>query len=183
MFEVTYKLTDFFFDRLAVQDLISRKERRAMSKIGSYVRRGARSSLRPGKRPSNPGDPPRVHTKSRTASIKNILFGYDPSKHSVVIGPVRLRRRQSKGFYLTSKGGRGRDSKGRFTSKAKYGAWISDIKNDKPVSSLMEFGGSLRAKVNNEDRTLHYSPRPFMKPALDREANNGKLIQAWKALS
>jgi len=67
-----------------------RATRRVFSKFGAYVRRAAKSSIRKRKAISAPGKPPSSHT----GLLKRfILFGYDPAKRSVVIGPLRLTRR------------------------------------------------------------------------------------------
>jgi len=57
---------------------------------GAIATSTARHSIRPRKKPSPPGSPPSSHTGLLK---KFIYFGYDPSKRSVVIGPVRLSER------------------------------------------------------------------------------------------
>src|SRR5690242_12299768 len=89
---VTMHLRDLFFDRKAVVDATTVAERKALSRIGAFVRRRARSSLRRRKRVSRPGEPPSVHSKDDTANLKNILFAYEPSHRRVVIGPVGLNQ-------------------------------------------------------------------------------------------
>lgn len=164
MFEVTYDLTDYFFDRLKVENQVAAKERRAMSKIGAFVRTDARSSIKRRKSVSSAGSPPSAHSKDKIATLKNILFGYDQASNSVVIGPVLLRRSTRKKGYLLEK------------------AWVSEIKPDRSVTALAEFGGTASAKVNGEATTFNYEPRPSMAPALERQRTSGKLIQAWKDL-
>jgi hypothetical protein len=61
--------------------------RKVLSKFGAFVRRTAKSSIRKRKKPAPPGQPPSSHTGLLK---KFIFFGFDPSKRSVVIGPVRL---------------------------------------------------------------------------------------------
>lgn len=79
---------DMFFDRQGVQNRIEKKQEQAYSKYGAYVRTEARTSIRPagkGGKSAKPGEPPRSHNKR----LKNtILFGFDSSSNSVVIGPV-----------------------------------------------------------------------------------------------
>ena len=78
-----------FFTSKAVLSVTDRATRRVLSKFGAYVRRTAKSSIRQRKAISSPGSPPSSHT----GLLKRfILFGYDPSKRSVVIGPLRLTR-------------------------------------------------------------------------------------------
>jgi hypothetical protein len=189
MFEVGFEIRDMFFDRLAVQNRLDKAEQRELSRIGAFIRRRARSILRRRKRTSAAGEAPSVHSKDNRASLKNILFGYDPTIHGVVIGPVRLNQ-----VNRTDGGGR-----------------IS-------VPSLMEFGGRLTIeqeqlkiaiggrtrKDGGRDRryklhqgawfrrsgrkvpwkryrshTAVYQPRPFMNPALDAELEAGTIRDVW----
>jgi len=180
MFEVDYKITDFFFDRLAVQDKLAAKELRAMSRIGAFIMRGARQSIKRRKSSSAPGSIPHAHSTDKVATLKNILFGFDPSSRSVVVGPVKLGRIARRSFFL-SKSKPKRDQKGRIAKDA-IGVWVSDIQPTKPVTSLTEFGGTATAKIDGKNSTLHYPARPFMGPALERERTNVKLIEAWKEI-
>jgi len=84
------KFKRMFFTSKAVLSATDRATRRVLSKFGAYVRRAAKSSIRKRKAISAPGKPPSSHT----GLLKRfILFGYDPAKRSVVIGPLRLTRR------------------------------------------------------------------------------------------
>lgn len=76
-----------FFDRTRVTDAVDRTTRKNLSRFGAFVRKRARSSIRTRKSISNPGQPP----TNRTGLLKrNIFFVYEPSRRSVVIGPVLL---------------------------------------------------------------------------------------------
>ena len=84
------KFKKMFFTSKAVLSATDRATRRVLSKFGAYVRRAAKSSIRKRKAISAPGKPPSSHT----GLLKRfILFGYDPAKRSVVIGPLGLTRR------------------------------------------------------------------------------------------
>jgi hypothetical protein len=96
-----------FFDTKAVMDMVAKKEIKALTKAGAYVRTSAKSSLRYTKGSSSPGSPPHVHRgsfkrpngginpktgkpfKNPTASLLKewIFFQYDPQTKSVVVGP------------------------------------------------------------------------------------------------
>ena len=83
------KFKQMFFTSKAVLSATDRATRRVLSKFGAYVRRASKSSIRKRKAISAPGKPPSSHT----GLLKRfILFGYDPTKRSVVIGPLRLTR-------------------------------------------------------------------------------------------
>jgi hypothetical protein len=92
-FAITMRMKDVFFDRAAVKNRMTKANRKALSKAGAFIRRRARSSLRRRKKPSPPGQPPSVHTNDRVATLKNVLFAYDPHNESLVVGPVKLNQK------------------------------------------------------------------------------------------
>lgn len=62
-------------------------ERKVLSKFGAFVRQRARTSMKRRKKPSAPGQPPSAHV----GLIKKFLFFvYEPTRHSVIIGPALL---------------------------------------------------------------------------------------------
>jgi len=168
-FQMTMRMTHLFLDRQEVAKAIDKANLRAMSKAGAFIRRRARSSLRRRKRPSMPGQPPSVHSRSSTATLKNILFAYDPGNQTLVVGPVRLDRNSPLGPQLGSA----------------------------TVPQVMEFGDTLKiteVRVGNRWRSgvrrvrpgqprrvraANYAPRPFMGPALEQEAAAGTIPTAW----
>lgn len=165
-FGLEYKVTGQFFDRLAVQKMLPPLERRTLSRIGAFIRRRARSSIRRRKRASQPGSPPSAHSSDKVASIRNILFAYEASRKSVVVGPVKLNQVNSD--------------------------WITG--GTITIPELMEFGGVLNIQEKSTDsgktwrrrnrrrsprpweifrkRRAIYRPRPFMGPALQAEQPN-----------
>ena len=76
-----------FFDRTKVTKAVDRTTRKNLSRFGAYVRTRSRSSIRKRRRISAPGQPPSSHTGLLK---RNIFFVYEPSRRSVVIGPVLL---------------------------------------------------------------------------------------------
>lgn len=120
-----------FFDRKAVTDALDKGTRKALSKFGSFVRTGSRSSIRKaptadaktgailkGRRKkglavrqaiSQPGKPPFSHTGLLK---KFIFFGYDAGQKSVVIGPT-LAASQSGAPESLEEGGVTRTRRGR----------------------------------------------------------------------
>ncbi len=109
-----FEITKLFFDKKAVTNKVDAGTRRVLSRFGAFVRRTARSSIRPRKRISNPGEPPSSHIGLLK---KFIFFGYDPGPRSVVIGPVRLSQNgRGEAPALLEHGGTGKVGKQR----AKY---------------------------------------------------------------
>ena len=164
---VSMRMKDFFFDRQEGKDRMTKANRKALTKVGAFVRRRARSSLRRRKKRSEPGEPPSVHTSDRVATLKNILFAYEPQAETLVVGPVRLNRQAVLGPQLGSA----------------------------TVPQVHEFGATLKiheAKVGNHWRSgrrrvrrgqpvrvrrVKYSERPFMGPALEAEQEH--IPDAW----
>lgn len=131
---------NWFFDRQRVLVKANKAKLRQMSKFGAYVRTRSSRSLRRRKKPSAAGSPPSVHSSSNYATLKNILFSYDPKNDSVVVGPVKLNLRRAN----------------RLRSMT--------------VPQLHEFGGTVQVISSKGPRTATYPARPFMKPALLAEA-------------
>lgn len=173
-FNLTYSVRKVFFDRAAVRNAVDRADRIALSRIGAFVRRRARTSLRRRKKTSSPGQPPSVHASGRD-SLKTILFGYEASRHSVVVGPVKLNQasRTSSGRMtipqLHEFGGTAQieEERSRFTPP---GMWFSRDRRR-------------RARPGQRFRTRQaiYPARPFMGPALDAERTAGTMTAAWRA--
>lgn len=76
-----------FFDRDAVLKEMTKKEKKVFSKIGAFIMRRARKSLKKGKRKhlaGTPGGAPASHTEKLR---KSVLFAWDSATRSVVVGP------------------------------------------------------------------------------------------------
>lgn len=79
---------EMFFDRSEIIAKLDAATRKVLGNFGGYCRRVARNSMRKARGPSQPGQPPHVHT----GLLKNgIAYGYDASAGSVVIGPTPLK--------------------------------------------------------------------------------------------
>jgi hypothetical protein len=156
MIHIDMRMKDYFFDRQKVIDRMKKANRRAMSKIGAFIRRRARSSLRRRKKPSPPGKPPSVHSRDRVATLKNILFAYDPRSESLVVGPVKL--------------GMGPET-------------VPQIHEFGGVVKARQVGRSGRSRTKHKPvrvRSIRYAPRPFMGPALEAEVDAGTIPEQYK---
>lgn len=82
-----------FFDREAVLKRLNRKEWKVLSGTGAFARTVAKRLMKPGgfgskQRFSQPGQPPRYHTRK----LKDLIFfAHDKDNDSVVIGPVSFK--------------------------------------------------------------------------------------------
>ena len=83
---------DVFFDGNRIVRGVERANRSALMRAGAFIRRRARSSIRKRKRISDPGKPPSSHT-GRLKGL--ILFAYDRTAETVVIGPLGTGRDQA----------------------------------------------------------------------------------------
>lgn len=166
-FAITMRMKDVFFDRAAVKNRMTKANRKALSKAGAFIRRRARSSLRRRKKQSPPGQPPSAHTSDRVASLKNILFAYEPNSESLVVGPVKLNRKALLGPQL---GGATVPQVHEFGATVKIRevkvgkGWRSGVRRVRPGQPIR-----VRAAV--------YAERPFMGPALDAEKDH--IPDAW----
>jgi len=151
-----------FFDRVKVEKAVEKVRIRNLSKCGAFVRTRGRSLLRRRKKPSFPGQPPSVHSKDKFASLKNILFGYDPATRGVIVGPVAVNGNRDNVPQLMEKGGTARRRAKYVPQKTKTG------KKRK----------TLEIKKLRNARTVHYEQRPFMAPALRQEMKH--FAKVWK---
>lgn len=148
-----------------------------LHKIGAYLRRRARTSLRRRKRVSQPGERPSVHSTDDTVSLKHIAFVVAPDDTQVLCGPIRLNQRNM----------------------------VVDV-GSQTVPQILEFGGTVRiheeARKDGRPwagdvvwgrrdmrrgakpwkkyrvRNARYQPRPFMGPALEAEIRAGTIPQS-----
>ena len=167
-FQITMRMKDFFFDRNAVQDRLSKANKKALSKAGAFIRRRARSSLRRRRASSMPGQPPSVHSSHPSATLKNILFIYEPHRETLVVGPVGLNRKSR--LLGPELGGATVPQVHEFGATVKLRevrvgkGWRSGLRRVRP-------GQPVRV------RSVAYAERPFMGPALDAEREH--IPDAW----
>lgn len=172
-----YRITDFFFDRIEIIEQIEKAERKNLSKIGAFVRQRARSGLRRRKKTSSPGSTPSVHSRDRVATLKNILFGYQPRTHSVIIGPVKLNQAN----YVPDGG------KTTLPQLHEFGGqiFIHEERLKKNRGENKWYRRDLRQRdrpwKDYRLRLAHYAARPFMGPALDAEIAAGTITDVWRA--
>ena len=171
-----------FFDSEKVLRDMDAKERRMLSRAGSFVRTRARSSLRYRNSPSSPGSPPSVHrgglirtttnkktgeTKQRSTSpLKELLFfSFDPTRKTTIVGPA-LFRASSKLIEGLEHGGvisgtraaeRGAVRKATARQAESYRSKIAD-------------GSIVPAKRERVRVAINVAKRPTMVPALLAEA-------------
>jgi len=149
------KSKDFYFDRERVTRAMDAATRKALSRGGAFVMRGARKSIKEGKvrargrgregetpkvvqRASVPGNPP----YSRTGLLRDrILFAaaLGTGSPSVLVGPERINKSTG-------------------------------------APETLEFGGTTvverrHRKGKAERKTVRIAARPYMAPALEREAS------------
>jgi hypothetical protein len=97
-----WEISEFFFDRQKILDMVEAKTAKALTRIGALVRKIAQRSMRKRKKVSSPGEPPSAHEGGLR---RNIYFAYDPASTTVVIGPTPYNMRS----YVFEGGGKGRN--------------------------------------------------------------------------
>lgn len=88
-FGLSYQVFESFFDRPKVKAAVDRAARKNLSKAGAFVRRTARTLIRKRKRSARPGEPPSSHEGGLR---KGIVFAYEASTESVIVGPLRYNQ-------------------------------------------------------------------------------------------
>lgn len=82
----TIKMKALFFDTAKVKRAMDKGTRRALAKIGAFLRKDARQLLRVSKKSAAPGRPP--HIRRAGSPLKTLLeFGADLVNQNVVVGP------------------------------------------------------------------------------------------------
>ena len=166
IFGLSMSAKDAFVDRPAIKGFLAATGLKALPKIGAYIRRRARGSMkrkgmarRPPKKKGGKAEqrrwqeikerpaslapsPPNVHSPNEDTSLKKILFAVDVPNERVIVGPVLLN--SSKKLSLT-------------------------------VPQLMEYGGTVLLTGRRGARMATYPARPYMGPALAAEIAAGTL--------
>lgn len=183
---------------------IGRARASALRAQGAFVRRRARQLLRPvGKKglPSPAGSPPRVRTKSKFRTLKNILFDYDPTLDTVWVGPVGLKREYMNATvpqvhehgpitvrrtiqYIAEVDGKPRPKPTR--SDVITGAYHAKGRRakshmtDTQREAFYKLAKSGRVRRARFTYIARYPNRNFMMKALKMEARNGGLMRAYE---
>lgn len=156
-----------FFDRAAVMSYLDKKTLRAFSKFGAYVRTNAARRIRKRKRPSRAGESP----TNQTGWLRRwIMFFYDASRRSVVIGPLRTNQRNVTASDGTPAPG------------------VLEHGGDLKIVEIQKFPGGPWSRIDARSRRRNagkpirnrlakVAARPFMQPAFDQERT--KLAQLW----
>ena len=152
---VGFQVKRLFLDREAVIKRTDRAKRRAMSRVGGFMRTTARRSMRKRKKPSPPGRPPSSHQGDLR---RHLYFAYEPERETVVVGPVGFSRSDTPA--VLERGGSVRVRNrlvpvGRGVTRGAGGRFQSNRR-------MVRFSGSLRIKA-----------RPYMGPA--NEKTSGRL--------
>lgn len=169
MSDVTISMrTDLFFDRAKIMKAVDDGTRRSMSKGLAFIRKRARSSIRRSKKSSVPGQPPRAHSTSPVASIKNIQFYYDTATKSGICGPVKLNGYRK---IKTAK---------PVPATLEFGGTVRFLRGAYAGGGKARRGKPNKLYVVKTPFAKRILARPFMQPALEKEVAAGNVLSAWK---
>lgn len=165
---VKFKVGALFFDSAKIRRAVDAAKRRVMSAQGAFVRTAARSSIRKGKKPSRPGSPPHSHIGTLK---KMILFAYEPTAESVVVGPALVSRPSAQ----ANVGGETTPQR-----LEEGGAVITTEVFTRKRGWSRVSARTLRRMKNprTRKRRVHTRRRPYMVPALEKGL--GDLAKKWK---
>lgn len=192
-----FKLNDPLWSRR-----IGQARTKAMIAAGLLIRAVARNSIRYNKKkimtpygpqhsPSSPGTPPRAHTRHPTANIRNIQFDYNPASDRLMIGSVFFKRSYgttvpsvhehgktvtvTKTLTVAMLNGRG----GQARSTAQKNAWIRMRRQNHPRTQeyARKVAKVKKIKRNAPPKTITFPDRAYMKPALAKLTESGKLAR------
>lgn len=145
------RVKELFFDSAAILKAVDDGARKALNRIGAYIRLTAQRSIRRRKGPAPAGQPPHSHNGLLR---KHIYYSYDPTTKTVIAGPALLRTSQP---YSSPVGG----------------ATI-------PQVTEMGGRVRMKARGRKRSRVVPVAPRPFMRPALEESQRAEKLQEHWR---
>lgn len=160
--------TRVFLDRKAVADAVGKANAGILLRAGMLVRRSARQSMRRRKKASTPGTPPSAHSGPdypKGPLLKELMRAeFDLSTKSLVVGPkgkqgLAAPSLQEFGGVIRSRVLPPKKN-GRATSPAQKAAFKRKIKD----------GSIQRTKTALVTKTISLPARPYMRPALAKEA-------------
>ena len=188
----------WFLDRPETIEKIGKRQARAMMRIGAWMRKTMRRSMRKGTGPqphSLPGEVPRWHNAGQIK--RNIDFSYSPSLRSLVVGPIKLPinskvRPVSKTVpQLLNEGGTANSGGPTFVIKDKKSGRLVSLRSGPGQRVLKKWrqqrmaGGGQRKKDRRYEFVMlppgsyKYEARPFTAPVLQKAIHSGALAQAW----
>lgn len=168
-FGVSIRIKDLFFDRAKVIAATRSADRRNLSRAGAFIRQTARNSI-----------------KSRPLGYRSAP-GSPPFDHVSYIRSQRNRERKRQGLAPTARP-KALDKRGIRAILFGYepqnnGVVIGPVRfgnrsGSSTVPQLLEFGGRTTRGGGANTRNVRIRPRPFMRPALERELP--QLPKRWR---
>lgn len=150
------------FNSAAVLTPAARTVVRVLKRIGAFVRTKARDLVKKSRKTSAPGEPP----KGKTNRLRGAIL-FDADGRSVVIGPALTARKSNDGEPVGTTIPAVLEEGGQIRI-------VEEFVNGKWVRSKSGRNTGRKTRV----RTVRIAPRPFMGPALAKEAP--KLPGLWR---
>lgn len=154
-FNIKTAVRGFFTDENALG--LDKAEKRALEAVGRQIRFEARDLLVRRKGPAAAGEVPHVHSRDKRYTLRFILYFYDRSAGSLVVGPVGLTRTGSIPTpQLLEQGGSVTRDEVQFPGADD---WTPLAIFKRPTAAMDSWP--------HRRRTYKVEPRPFMVRALD----------------
>lgn len=159
-----------FFDSPRVKQAVDAAKRRVLMRQGQWLRKVAKNLIRKRKKPSAPGQPPHSH---RGDLKRLLLYGYDPTTESVVIGPELARWGKSGPMAGTGTVPQRLEEGGGVIVEEIFGTRKGWFRATKRVLRSRYWQGAPR-----RFRRTSMAARPYMGPAYQRSEK--KLAEIWQ---
>ena len=156
----------FFFDRFEWQGILNDGEFKALRRIGGWIRKTAKRSMRRRRKVSKPGKPPSVWAGDLK---EKLFFHYQPGsateENSVVVGPSYFPRAHRKIAHLSQQ---------TIPRTLELGG-TETFRNVRPGPPV---GGNQLVT----QRTIKILARPYMNPALEKAIQRGVIRDAFTGM-
>lgn len=154
-----------FFDKEEIGRTLDKNEFEALKSLASYIRTVARNSIRKAKNRNDFSKPSgNAKPKYHEGSIRDILFAYDKTTRSVVVGPILYPRKGDKQWKPSAKA---------MPELLEYGGKIVFVGGSKTAK-----GGWMPKDFRGRPgETADFPARPFMRPAFSKSLTQAKLQQ------
>jgi len=163
-----------FIDKPAIQRAIRRAQRdpKIINRQGGMVRRSARSSIRQVQKQSTvskPGEAPRSH-KKKEYNLRTIRYEWDQSSVGTIVGPIGFGATAGDVPSALEKGGTVTKIRRTYQGRSRKAMSAKQKAAFKRKVKAGEIASRKQSVIGTTQATIKIAARPFMFPALRKEA-------------